>query len=524
MLLGTLDSCLLALFFFLLYKAYGRLRSRSTLLLPPGPRRLPIIGSVHQLPLEHQYITFMDWKETYGDIVYLQIFNRPSIVLNSAKAMDDLLSKRGSRYSDRPDTILVTEILGFTHNVSLMHYGHQWRRQRRWFQTAFQTASALESYTELQHRESTRLVSDIIDISQHSKKKTGLEIGNAVFSAVKRYVGSLMLEIAYGHPVSSLDDGFIALADNALAGMTDMGAAASSLIDIFPILLYVPAWLPGAGFRKKINEVRKLVRQMIDIPFERVYEAVVSGSARPCFLTKLIDDCTIDGQLSDNDRKHIKGAANIVYAGVFRTATTLTTLMLVLTQYPYVQKKAQEEIDKVTDAERLPHFKDRTSMPYMEALLKEVYRWNPPFPLVLPHRVVEADTYDSYSIPAGTMIIPNIWAVLRDPAIYAEPEVFKPERFLSEKHERDPQGFVFGFGRRVCAGQQFADASIWLATTRILATFDITMARDPTTGAEVPFAPDFASGMVRHLHPFPFDIKPRTSKATELFKRMQEIG
>ena len=43
-------------------------------------------------------------------MIYLQIFNRPSIVLNSAKAMEDLLNKRGLRYSDRPDTILVTEM------------------------------------------------------------------------------------------------------------------------------------------------------------------------------------------------------------------------------------------------------------------------------------------------------------------------------------------------------------------------------------------------------------------------------
>ncbi|EPS95640.1 hypothetical protein FOMPIDRAFT_146399 [Fomitopsis schrenkii] len=547
MLLGILDSFLLALFFYLLYKACGRLNARSVLSLPPGPRRLPIIGSIHHLPLANQHVAFMNWKETYGDIVYVQIFNRPSIVLNSAKAMEELLNKRGSRYSDRPDTILVTEVLGFTHNVALMHYGDQWRRHRRWFQTAFQTTSALESYVELQHRESMRLVSDIIGISHDSEKKTGLEIGNTVFSALKRYVGSLMLEIAYGHPVSSLDDEFIVLADSAISGSTETGAAASSLIDFFPILRYVPAWLPGAGFRKKIDEVHELVRQMIEIPFERVYEAMRNGNARPCFLTKLLDDCTIDGKLSDDDRANIKCAATIVYgAGTDTTATTLTTLMLVLAQYQDVQKKAQEEIDKVTGSERLPHFEDRASMPYMEALIKEVYRWNPPFPLGmcsitlyqkmdlisvrdvflfagLPHRVAEADTYGSYSIPAGTMIIPNIWAVLRDPTIYSEPEVFKPERFLSEKPEREPQDFVFGFGRRVCVGQQFADASIWLAIIRILATFDITKARDPTTGAEVSIAPEFASGMIRHLHPFPFDIKPRTSKATELLKREQEV-
>ena len=64
--LGIVDGFLLVVFFFLLYKAYGRLNAGSALPLPPGPRRLPIIGSVHHIPLENQHVAFMNWKETYG--------------------------------------------------------------------------------------------------------------------------------------------------------------------------------------------------------------------------------------------------------------------------------------------------------------------------------------------------------------------------------------------------------------------------------------------------------------------------
>lgn len=44
-----------------------------------------------------------------------------------------------------------------------------------------------------------------------------------------------MMEISYGHSVSSLDDEYIVLADNAISGATATGAAAASLIDFFPI-------------------------------------------------------------------------------------------------------------------------------------------------------------------------------------------------------------------------------------------------------------------------------------------------
>lgn len=72
-----------------------------------------------------------------------------------------------------------------------MHYGELWRRHRRWFQTSFQTASALESYIELQYRESMRLISDFMNVSEVSRKKSGFETGNTIFSGIKRYVQHL---------------------------------------------------------------------------------------------------------------------------------------------------------------------------------------------------------------------------------------------------------------------------------------------------------------------------------------------
>lgn len=49
--------------------------------------------------------------------------------------------------------------------------------------------------------------------------------------------------------------------------------------------------------------------------------------------------------------------------------------------YPDVQKKAQQEIDKVVGTDSLPSFVDRDRLPYIEAILQEVLRWNPAAPL-----------------------------------------------------------------------------------------------------------------------------------------------
>ena len=55
--------------------------------------------------------------------------------------------------------------------------------------------------------------------------------------------------------------------------------------------------------------------------------------------------------------------------------------MLGITTYPEVQKKCQEELDRVIGRSRMPTLADRDSLPYIRATLREVFRWRAVLPL-----------------------------------------------------------------------------------------------------------------------------------------------
>ena len=100
-----------------------------------------------------------------------------------------------------------------------------------------------------------------------------------------------------------------------------------------------------------------------------------------------------------------------------------------MTLHPTVAKRAQEELDSVVGNDRLPGFEDRDELPYLNALVKEVFRWNSVAPLgksfaffllfiliycsrvfsAVPHRAMQDDIHDGYFIPKGSLVIPNVW-------------------------------------------------------------------------------------------------------------------
>ncbi|CCL98338.1 uncharacterized protein FIBRA_00332 [Fibroporia radiculosa] len=516
--LREFEAFLTPIFFLLVISIFSHSlrRSMSAYPLPPGPRRLPLLGNAHQLPSEFQHKTFKQWAAKYGDIFYLEVFRKPAIVISSARIAHDLMEKRSSKYSDRPRTVVFTELMGLEPTASILPYGNRWRLHRRWLQTAFQTKTAQRDYQPLQRRRIRQLLSALLDTPEDFR------------TLIKKSAGGTMMEVTYGHIATAADDGFIEWADDIITRMQEAGSAGTTITDFFPILKYVPEWMPGAGIKRRVSGLRSEVQQLHDVPYERVKSAVDAGSARTSFLASLIEKISADNELTQDDVFNLKGVAGVVYiAGVDTTVTVVVTFILAMVLHPEVYKKAQAEVDRVIGQSRLPDFDDRPSMPYLDCVLKETYRWGCPLPLVVPHQVIQDDEYLGYHIPAGSMIIPNVWAMTRNPDVYPDPDTFIPERFENlddgTASQLNPSELIFGFGRRICPGRTFADTTIWLLIASVLATMDICKTCDEA-GEKITPEPIFKHGNVCHPVPFKCDIRPRSEEAVGVIKLANAEG
>jgi cytochrome P450 len=138
--------------------------------------------------------------------------------------------------------------------------------------------------------------------------------------------------------------------------------------------------------------------------------------------------------------------------------------------FPDVQKKAQDEIDRIVGGNRLPTFGDKSSLPYISRIVLECLRWNPVTPLGVAHCLTEDDEYSGYRIPKGSTILPNIWyggnililsctsdlfirAMFHDEHVYPEPFKFNPDRFENQDTNKltginELPHIAFGFARR----------------------------------------------------------------------------
>ncbi|KAI0742389.1 cytochrome P450 [Daedaleopsis nitida] len=496
--------------------AYVRYRNSVKFRYPPGPTPLPLLGNVHQLPMDYQQRQFAEWGRQYGDVVFARFFRTPAVILNSREAAVELMEKRSAKYSDRPRFLLIKELMGWDSVLNNLPYGERFRKHRKWLQDAFASKPVLASYRPIQRRETYVLLSGLCDSPE------------LFMDHIKRWAGAIILEIAYGYRVTSLNDRLVELAERTTVETVLGGSPGSMLVDFFPILRHMPLWMPGSGFKRQAAYVKSLVRQTLDTPFAMVQRALRAGTAAPSFTATLLEESVAEGKTSAEHLEDIKGAAGVIYAaGTDTTVTAMKTFVLAMVLHPAVYKKAQDEIDRVVGPERLPDFEDRDQLPYLDCVLKEVLRWNAPVPLGVPHRASSDDVYRGYGIPEGAMIIPNVWWMTQDPDVYPDPQLFNPDRFMglsaADAERTDPRNLVFGFGRRACPGQIFADATMWLAAANILATMDLSYAQDEFGRDLVPDA-SFISGFVSHPKAFTCAFRPRNGRIRDLIAHMSAVN
>jgi len=259
---------------------------------------------------------------------------------------------------------------------------------------------------------------------------------------------------------------------------------------------------------------------MIEKPFLAVIEAMAAGTAPSSVVLSLLHKLSNDEGATQKIEAY-KGVAATAYAGgADTTVSAISTFFLAMLLYPEVQRKAQEEIDRVVGLDRLPDFEDEPSMPYVTAVVREALRWRLVLPAGIPHRLTVDDEYKGYHLPAGSIIIPNTWAILHDEKTFPDPDSFIPERYLTDDGQLNPamkdvETGAFGFGRRICPGRHMALNSMWIIVASVLATFTLSKPRDRDGNAIEPSV-QYTQGLVAYPPPFKCDFKPRSELAAAL--------
>ncbi|EPE37001.1 Cytochrome P450 [Glarea lozoyensis ATCC 20868] len=493
--MATIATYILSgLLLFVLYKFLKP--QKQSLPLPPSPPTDPILGHIRSIPSKNPELTYMKWGKQYNtDILYLSFLTQPVLILNTAADAIALLDKRGALFSDRSDFHFFKE-QGWTNSLTFFSRSAEFKKHRKIFGSSFTLAKCV-GYQAGQVEEAWKMVRRI------------LESPGEWNGEVKAYTTAVVLRIAYGIEVKGRDDLYVKIADQ----ISEAGGTGGSTG-----IRRLPEWVTFIPSLKFARDHREYVRKMHNLPFEHVKKEIAQGGSTPSFIRSLIEERDVLGETPDEiTDADIEGAGATLYtAAQDTTHSTITVFILAMLLNPSIQSTAQAEIDRVVPADRFPDFTHREKLPYIERLVQEVFRWNPVVPLsttsspsqihvkvlmskAIPHKSSKATTYKGYYIPAGTLVIANAYAIHRDPNVYKDPDRFWPDRYLppSEGGDGAPVPCAhFGFGRRICPGQNLGYAGVWIAVVGILATMRVRKVRDER-GKEVEPNVGMTTGLTR---------------------------
>lgn len=381
--------------------------------LPPGPKGLPLVGNIMDLPPPDQpeHFHWLKLSKKHGPITSISVFGQTIVLLHDYAMTIELLEKRSNIYSERPASFFASEMCGWKPFVGLQGLNSLTRAYRRDIHGVVGTKQALVRVMPVEINESKRFL--VRAMRQPDEWE----------DHIKKYTATVILNIAYGYNAAQNGpDPLVDLVEAAMAEFSDSLTPGKWMVDVFNWLQYLPGWFPGAGFKKTAEKYSKITWDSSAVPLQFTESRIEEGRATPCMITDLLDK--VDRKtLSQAEHERIMRSAGALYLGgadtvsklvrvfsgcsanIVQTLATLKWFFLTMVKHPEAQRKAQEEIDRVLGVGRIPDFEDRERLPYTDAIWQEVMRWNTIGHLGLPHAALEDGEYNGYFIPKGSMLL-----------------------------------------------------------------------------------------------------------------------
>ncbi|TEA20468.1 Cytochrome P450 monooxygenase patH [Colletotrichum sidae] len=469
---------------------------------PPGPPPVLGLGNILQIPPEHAFLKFHEWKQTFGDIIGLKVGSQNMVVLQSAEHVKELIEKRGSIYSDRPQPYITAKLINPGTIISLNN-DHTIKRARTAMRYMFSPAE-VPRVLALQTALGAMLLREILDdpggFRTHMKRwalatplaiVSGQEVGETGPSSTEAYFGTQKRWLRFLTPTTAPP------------------------VEIFPALKHLPGFL--ARWRREALELKgdmfRMMYHMLDGAQAQHASSAkgLRGGKHESVMSRLIRDGETAEDLRFGDHELALFGSGTLDAAVDTIIATTSSVMLVFGAFPEVQKRVQAEVDAIW-LDDVPTPEKLGQAKFLRAVLTETTRWRPAAPTAVPRVLSRDDTYRDYSFSKGTMFIINAWSIHMDEEWYDRPEEFRPERYLdnkwgvrpgkkaaAEKQNRHAT-YGFGVGRRMCPGLDYAENQVMITMAKMAWEFDVVAKGELECGIEKAFHSDLV------LAPKAFDV------------------
>lgn len=237
-----------------------------------------------------------------------------------------------------------------------------------------------------------------------------------------------------------------------------LGLAESPVSLLLPSLQRLAPWLPTLRrLARALAVTDALIAEQVGV--RRAALAAGVDVDAPDVLTMLLQARHEDGTPM-TDRELRDELMTALVAGHETTASQLSFAFVHLARAPEVVARLQAELD-AGDGDA-----------YLTATVNEILRLRPVLPNAEPRLAKVPVTIGGWEYPAGTSLVASSYLVHHDPAIYPDPFMFKPERFL----DVTPGTYTwipFGGGRRRCLGATFAVQEMKLVLAEAVRRFEI---------------------------------------------------
>ncbi|KAK4486232.1 hypothetical protein RD792_008902 [Penstemon davidsonii] len=469
--MDVITAVMLVLLLLVLAWSYvlGSNSSRHRGKLAPGPYPFPIIGNIFQLGRKpHQSLAKL--SETYGPLMSLQLGSIYTVVVSSPEITKEVLQKHDHVLSGR--TIGAAAQVHNHHNISMAYLpvGNQWRKIRKICKEQMFSNPRLDAGRSLRQEK----LKELCDyVRECCVKGRAVDIGEAAFITSL----NLMSATLYSEDFTSFNSESTTHEWREIIRGVVKTVGVPNVADFFPVL---KRFDPQGITKEAEFYFGKLLEMFEDVVKQRLHSRKITSPNPPPkkndMLEALLDlgEGSEDAFFSSNHIKHL--LLDLFIAGSHTTSSTVEWAITELLLNPTKMSRAKNELRTVVGENKQVEESDISTLPYLQAVIKEILRFHPAGPLLIPHKS-EADVeINGYTIPKNTQILVNVWAMGRQSNLWSSPNSFEPERFLDNKVV-DFKGqyfeyIPFGSGRRICPGLPLANRMLHILVASLIQNFD----------------------------------------------------